>query len=101
MPTSVARWVSWSAPERISEAEADPPSTSTTTGLFLGMARRPVESSVSRLPSRSTIWTTGTPLSMNMDPMLTALGNRPPGLPRRSSTRALLFLNLSRAWRIS
>ena len=36
-PTTIVRLKSWSAPDTISEAEADPPFTSTTIGVFVSV----------------------------------------------------------------
>src|SRR3954452_16148336 len=87
VPTTVARWRSWSAPVTISEAEADWPLTSTVTGIFVGM-EEPVASKTCSGRERPRVVTI-LPSGMKMEEIWTASSSRPPPLSRRSSTTAL------------
>ena len=85
LPRTTARRWSCSAPATISDAEADPPLTSTTIGAPLrmsaGFALNFISASLPR-PRVETI----TPFSRKASATATAPFRTPPGLLRRSST---------------
>ena len=82
-PTNTARLLSCRAPERISEALAEPSFTSTTMGALV--RARPLARLMSCTPSRVRVETI-TPSSSNWRAISTLAISRPPGLLRRSST---------------
>ena len=97
VPTTFARWRSCSAPVTISDADAVPLSTSTTSGC-VGTIGSPVASSVRSGTERPFVVTI-LPLRRNALATSWASDTRPPPLPRRSSTNAFgaaLLLALQR-----
>ena len=88
-PTSVARFVSWSAPATISLAEALPPSTRQTTRSFGSVATPPGSAGVATWPPFASCSQKIGPEPMNWLATDRAAVTNPPGLPRRSRMSAV------------
>ena len=84
-PTIVARPRSWSAPATISEADAEPPSTSTTSRIAGSVAAPPGSTRVSVWFPCASCSQKIVPSARNWLAMSRAAVTNPPGLPRRST----------------